>query len=53
MAVFFDGQFRGTVRIRDALRLSLNLPVVTLTEAFGPARLMAHLRRAGVDPPGQ
>ncbi len=44
----FDGVFRGTVRLREALQLSLNLPVVMLTDAFGPARLMAHLRRAGV-----
>ncbi len=45
----FDGQFRGTVRIRDALKLSLNIPVIKLTEALGPARLMTHLRRAGVE----
>jgi penicillin-binding protein 1C len=44
----FDGVFRGSLRVRDALKLSLNIPVVTLTEALGPARLMAHLRRAGV-----
>ncbi|MBV0913405.1 penicillin-binding protein 1C [Anianabacter salinae] len=46
----FDGQFRGTVRVRDALALSLNLPVVTLLDAMGPQRLIAHLRRAGVQP---
>ncbi len=45
----FDGQFRGTVRVRDALLMSLNIPVVKLTDALGPARLMAHLRRAGVE----
>ncbi len=44
----FDRQFRGTVRLREALQLSLNIPVVALTEALGPARLMAALRRAGV-----
>ncbi|MCG6903548.1 MAG: penicillin-binding protein 1C [Rhodobacter sp.] len=44
----FDGRFRGTVRIRDALQMSLNIPVVKLTDALGPSRLMAHLRRAGV-----
>jgi len=44
----FDGTFRGTLRVRDALQLSLNIPVVKLTEAIGPTRLMAHLRRAGV-----
>lgn len=44
----FDGQFRGPVTAREALQLSLNLPVVELTEALGPARLMAGLRAAGV-----
>lgn len=45
----FDRKFRGTVSIRTALTQSLNIPVVTLTEALGPARLMASLRRAGAD----
>ena len=51
----FDGQFRGPVTAREALQLSLNLPVVELTEALGPARLMAGLRAAGVRPevPGE
>ncbi|MFK7752863.1 MAG: penicillin-binding protein 1C [Sedimentitalea sp.] len=43
----FDGAFRGDVRIRDALQLSLNIPVVMLTDALGPARLMAALRASG------
>jgi len=46
----FDGEFRGEVRVADALRLSLNLPVVQLTEALGPQNLMAALRRAGTRP---
>lgn len=46
----FDGQFRGTIRARDALRLSLNIPVVALTEAIGPTALIAHLERAGAKP---
>jgi len=45
----FDKQFRGTVRVREALQLSLNLPVVALTDALGPAKLLAAMRRAGVD----
>lgn len=45
----FDKVFRGTVRVREALQLSLNLPVVALTDAIGPAKLMSALRRAGVD----
>ncbi len=44
----FDRMFRGPVSAREALQISLNLPVVELTEALGPARLMAALRAAGV-----
>ena len=43
----FDGLFRGEIRVADALRLSLNIPTVLLTEALGPANLMAGLERAG------
>ena len=46
----FDGKFRGTLRIRRALQLSLNIPVIKLTEALGPANLMSNLRRAGMHP---
>ncbi len=46
----FDGQFRGDVRVRDALQMSLNIPVVKLTNALGSSRLMSALRRAGTDP---
>lgn len=46
----FDGEYHGTIPVRLALQMSLNIPVVTLTEAVGPARLMAHLRRAGAEP---
>ncbi|MDV7143628.1 penicillin-binding protein 1C [Tropicimonas sp. TH_r6] len=48
--VNFDGQYRGTVRLSEALQLSLNIPVVSLTEALGPARLVSKLRRAGIEP---
>ena len=44
----FDRQFRGTIRVREALQLSLNLPVVSLTEALGPAKLLQSLDRAQV-----
>lgn len=44
----FDRMFRGPVSAREALQVSLNLPVVELTQALGPARLMAALRMAGV-----
>ena len=45
----FDRMFRGTIRVREALQQSLNIPVVALTDALGPAKLLATLRRAGVD----
>ncbi|MDZ7706770.1 MAG: penicillin-binding transpeptidase domain-containing protein [Trueperaceae bacterium] len=44
----FDNAFRGPVSAREALQASLNLPVVELTHALGPARVMAALRQAGV-----
>ncbi|WP_085793860.1 penicillin-binding protein 1C [Falsiruegeria litorea] len=46
----FDGQFRGDVRVRDALQMSLNIPVVKLTNALGPSRLMSALHRVGTRP---
>ena len=46
----FDRQYRGTVRVREALQMSLNIPVVALTEALGPAKLLAALERAGAEP---
>ena len=46
----FDGKFRGTLRVRRALQLSLNIPVIKLTQALGPAKLMSALRRAGMKP---
>ncbi|MGB3315308.1 MAG: penicillin-binding protein 1C [Albidovulum sp.] len=46
----FDRQFRGTITAREALQLSLNIPVVSLTEAIGPARLLAALRQSGGHP---
>lgn len=46
----FDRVYRGTLRMREALQLSLNIPVVTLTEALGPAKLLAAMRRAGMTP---
>lgn len=44
----FDGLFRGQVTARYALQQSLNMPVVELTQAIGPARLLTALRQAGV-----
>lgn len=45
----FDRVFRGDIRVREALQLSLNIPVVALTDALGPAKLLAAMRRAGVE----
>lgn len=44
----FDRQYRGTIRIREALQQSLNIPVVLLTDAMGPAKLLAALDKSGV-----
>ena len=44
----FDRQFRGTIRVREALQQSLNLPVVALTEALGPAKLLSAMDRASM-----
>lgn len=52
----FDRQWHGTVTLRRALHLSLNIPAVAALEGVGPARLVARLRRAGagpVLPPGE
>jgi len=46
----FDREFHGTVSIRRALQLSLNVPAIELLEAIGPARLVARMRRAGATP---
>ena len=52
----FDRQYRGTIRLREALQLSLNIPVVLLTEALGPSKLLNALDKARVAykiPPGE
>ena len=46
----FDRSFQGTVTVRRALALSLNVPAVQLLDAVGPARLIARMRRAGAAP---
>lgn len=44
----FDRMFRGTLRMREALQLSLNLPAVQILDALGPAKLLAALDKSGV-----
>jgi penicillin-binding protein 1C len=46
----FDRSFRGTIPVREALQLSLNIPVIELTQTLGPARLISTLTRAGAAP---
>ena len=46
----FDKSFQGTVTVREALQLSLNIPAVTLLEAVGPLRLMSLFKQAGMAP---
>jgi penicillin-binding protein 1C len=46
----FDRESHGTVTVRRALQLSLNVPAVKVLEAVGPARLVSRLRRAGSHP---
>jgi len=46
----FDFGYQGTVSVREALQMSLNVPAIRLLESVGPTRLVARLRRAGVSP---
>ncbi len=44
----FDRRFHGSLRLREALQLSLNIPAVALTDALGPARLLQAMDKAGM-----
>lgn len=44
----FDRLYRGTIRVREALQGSRNIPVVALLDAMGPARLLTAMDRAGM-----
>ncbi len=46
--VNFDNSFRGTVTVRTALQLSLNVPAVKVLNEVGPVKLSARLREAGM-----
>ena len=50
----FDKIYMGTIRVREALQMSRNLPVVLLTDAMGPAKLLSAMSKAGMkyDLPG-
>ncbi|MEG6508442.1 penicillin-binding protein 1C [Methyloligella sp. 2.7D] len=43
----FDMSYQGTVSIRRALQLSLNVPAIAVLDAVGPERLVARLGEVG------
>ncbi|WP_433960691.1 penicillin-binding protein 1C [Bradyrhizobium guangdongense] len=43
----FDMTFQGTVPVRKALQLSLNVPAIVLLDRVGASRLASRLRQAG------
>lgn len=45
----FDMTYQGTVTVRKALQLSLNVPAISLLERVGPHRLTARFKQAGGD----
>jgi penicillin-binding protein 1C len=45
----FDMTFQGTVPVRRALQLSLNVPAIELLDRVGASRLSARLKQAGTD----
>jgi penicillin-binding protein 1C len=52
----FDMSFQGTVPVRKALQLSLNVPAIALLDRVGTSRLSSRLKQAGgnlVLPPGE
>lgn len=46
----FNGGYHGTVTLRQALGLSLNIPAVKLLDRVSPPALMSRLARAGIRP---
>src|SRR5256714_6569950 len=45
----FDMTFQGTVPVRKALQMSLNVPAIELLDRVGTSRLSARLKQAGAD----
>jgi penicillin-binding protein 1C len=45
----FDLSFQGTVAVRKALQMSLNVPAVAVLDKIGAGRFTARLRQAGGD----
>jgi penicillin-binding protein 1C len=46
----FDMTFQGTVPVRKALQMSLNVPAVALLDRVGASRLSSRLKQAGANP---
>ena len=44
----FNQDYRGTISIREALAHSVNVPAIKVLDAVGAHRLVARMRRAGV-----
>ncbi len=47
----YDGQFRGSVTLREAMEQSLNVPFARIGLAIGPERIVATARRLGISSP--
>jgi penicillin-binding protein 1C len=45
----FDMTFQGTVAVRKALQLSLNVPAIALLDRVGASRLSSRLKQAGAN----
>jgi len=45
----FDMTFQGTVGVRRALQMSLNVPAIALLDRVGSSRLAARIRQAGAN----
>jgi penicillin-binding protein 1C len=46
----FDMTYQGTVPVRRALQLSLNVPAIALLDRVGSSRLSSRLKQAGANP---
>ncbi len=49
--VNYDGEYRGTVTVRDAIEQSMNVPVAKLGIAVGPERIVETARKLGITSP--
>jgi len=47
----YDGTFRGSVTLREAMEQSLNVPFVRIGLRIGPDRIVSAARRLGIASP--